>query len=500
MASAPSIASADREAVRRAGFPAFVELAGRHVPKIQHFVKGRHQRVLAEHYGALIAGECEILLCNVPPGHMKSTIASVMGPAWLWSQNPAYPILCASHSDNLVNDLADLTKGLVTSRWYVDRWGDTIVDGGAKKYITTFAGGYRLAGTVRGGSLIGRHGALFTVDDPLDPNANDSVAGKNLENAKSWLRQKVLTRGKIGYPLKVCLVMQRLHEEDPSGFLINSFKDEPYFRHVNLPYLYEADHRHGTKYDWRTINGEELWPEAKKRAEMQRLAKGSGGELGEVFRAHAQQDPSSGSDRIFSAEHFGDFAGAPRPEDCILVLSVDPTFTGKRTSDDVALEIWGYYNGHFYCFFSEHSKRGFASTVEQIKILRKTWKPHYVLVEEAANGAAIVETLKPTMPGILAIPVAGGPSKANRARAASHHFTAGAVHFDKNAEWYPEKARLLLRFTGLAGGVDDTVDTTSQAILWLAAECGSMAGFDEAMAEMGPELRAAGFGLDLGLS
>jgi len=498
MDSAPSVVSADREAVRRAGFPAFLELAGPHVPGIQRYVKGRHQIVLAEQFAALVAGECEILLCNVPPGHMKSTIGSVMGPAWLWSQNPAYPILCASHSDTLVNHLADTTRGLLLSPWYRDRWGEMVVDGGAKKYLTTFAGGYRLAGTVRGGSLIGRHGAMFIVDDPLDPNANDSVAGKNLDNAKSWFRQKVLTRGKINYPLKVALYMQRLHLEDPSGFLLDAYRDEPYFRHVNLPYLFEPDRKN--RFDWRARAGEELWPEANKRSEMQRLAKGSGGELGEVFRSHAQQDPSSGSDKIFDAQHFGDFANAPRPEDCVLVISVDPTFTGKHTADDVALEVWGYYSGHFYCFYSEHSKRGFAATVQAIQVLRATWKAHYILVEEAANGAAIVETLKPSMPGVLAIPVAGGPSKANRARAASHHFTAGGVHFDKNAAWYPEKARLLLRFTGLAGGIDDTVDTTSQAILWLAAQCGSMAGFDDAMAEIGPELRAAGFGLDMGLA
>lgn len=498
MALAPSLASTDREAVRRAGFPAFVELAGPHVPGINRFVKGRHQRVLAEQFAALAAGECEILLINIPPGHMKSTIASVLGPAWLWSSDPAYAMLCASHSDVLVNGLAETTRSLLLSPWYRDRWGDVLVEGGALKSLTTFARGYRLAGTVRGGSLIGRHGAMFIVDDPIDPNASDSAAGKNLENAKSWLRQKVLTRGKVGYSLKVCLLMQRLHVEDPSGYLLDTYRDEPYFRHVNLPYEFEPER--ANQFDWRTEAGAEVWPEANKKAEMERLAKAAGGKLGEVYRAHAQQDPSSGSNKPFHAEHFLDIgAGAPRPEDCILVLSVDPTFTAKKTSDDVALEIWGYHLGHFYCFWSEHSKKGFSDTVNAIRAAVKSWKPHHVLIEEAANGAAIVETLRPEMPTVIAIPVAGGPSKLLRAKAASHFFNSDVVHFDKSADWYAEKARLLLRFTGAAGGADDTVDTTSQAVLWLARECAGMAGFDEAMAEVGRELGAAGFGLTLGL-
>jgi phage terminase large subunit-like protein len=466
------------------------------LPKIQRYVRGRHQVVIAENFQALVDGECEILLVNIPPGHMKSTIASVLGPAWLWARDPAYAMLCASFSDGLVNDLATQTRDLLVSRWYRDRWGDTLVEGGAMKALTTYAGGYRLAGTVGGGSMIGRHGALFIADDPLDPDAGDSTAGKKLENTKSWLRQKVLTRGKVGTPLKLCLVMQRLHVDDPSGYLLDTYRDEPYFRHVCLPYKYEPERCNA--YDWRTTAGQELWPEAKKAGEMARLAK-AGGELGETFRAHAQQDPSSGSDKIFKAEHFGDFTGAPTLDQCIRIISVDPSFTGKKTSDDVAIEVWGYYSGHFYCFYSEHSKRGFTESVEAIKAVAARWRPHNILIEEAANGAAIVDTLKPDLPGVIAIPVAGGPSKANRARAASHHFTAKAVHFDKAAEWYAEKARLLLRFTGLAGGTDDTVDTTSQAILWLAAQYGSIAGFANAMAEIGPELRAMGFGLNLGL-
>ncbi len=498
MSCAPSVVSADREAVRRSGFPAFVELAARHVPGIIRYVPGRHQGVLAEQFAALAAGECEILLINLPPGHMKSVVFSVLGPAWLWAEDPAYAMLCASHSDVLVNGLAETTRGLMLSKWYRDRWGDMLVDGGALKALTTYARGYRLAGTVRGGSLIGRHGAMFIVDDPLDPSANDSATGKNLDNAKSWLRQKVLTRGKVGYSLKVCMVMQRLHIDDPSGYLIDTYRDEPYFRHVCLPYKFEPERR--SPYDWRGEAGEELWPEAKKSGEMQRLAK-AGGELGEVFRAHAQQDPSTGSTKPFHAEHFLDLGpGAPRPEECTLILSVDPTFTAKKTSDDVALEIWGFHSGHFYCFYSEHSKKGFSATVDAIRAVARTWKPHHILVEEAANGAAIVETLKPEFPMMLAIPVAGGPSKLLRAKAASHYFNADKVHFDKGAEWYAEKARLLLRFTGLPGGADDTVDTTSQAILWIAHECLGMAGFDEAMAEVGLEMAGSGFGLTLGLS
>jgi hypothetical protein len=76
-------------------------------------------------------------------------------------------------------------------------------------------------------------------------------------------------------------------------------------------------------------------------------------------------------------------------------------------------------------------------------------------------------------------------SKKWRASAASHYFTAGHVHFDKRAPWYEEKARDLIRFP--AGEHDDRVDTTSQAILWLARTYGANATMAEAMAILGNE-------------
>ena len=491
--AAPSLAAADRAAVARAGFPAFVELASPHVPGVERYLRGRHQRVIAEQFEALVDGECDTLLVNIPPGHMKSTIVSVEAPAWLWTKRPEFAILCASHSEVLVNGLGDTCRGLIESRWYRERWGDILVDSRAVKRLVTYAGGYRLAGTVRGGSLVGRHGALFVVDDPLDPDAGDSAAGKNLENAKSWLRQKVLTRGKVGYTMKLAQVMQRLHVDDPSGYLIEVLGEDPRFRHVMLPYEFEADH--ASPYDWRTVEGEELWPEAKKGPDMARLALASGGVLGETYRSHAQQDPSSGKDKIFPGDCLTNDLGGVRPQDCeLLVMSVDPTFTAKKTSDDCAIEVWGMKQMHMYCFYSDHAKRGFNDSLAAIRAVRAQWRPMYTLVEAAANGNAIAETLEREMAIIRITP--GSEGKATRARGISPVVTAKHLHFDTSAKWYAEKVRLLIRFTGAAGGKDDTVDTTTQAVHWLLQNGGGMAALIAAMSDPTIAQEARAFGLE----
>jgi phage terminase large subunit-like protein len=465
MSHSPSLASADREAVKRGGLPAFVELALPHYPSVRRYVPARHLVVLAEQFEALYRGECRVLCCNLPPGVGKSLITTVGGPAWIWTEDPTYPMLVASYAQSLVTKLAEEQRGLMQTPWFRDRWGDILVEGSGVLRLMTYAGGYRYSTTVGGGATTGSHGGMFIIDDPInpDPRVLNSERGKVIENTQQWMSQKVLTRGAVGEILKVCLTMQRVHPDDSAGALLGSgLAQQEYFRHVCLPWEYEPER--ASKYDWRTREGELLWDEPGKVATFETLAH-EHGKASSVWRAHVQQDPSGGSDRLFRAETFKDFTGAPDPRACMLVMSVDPTFTASPTADDVAIEIWGLHGGHFWCFYSEHEKRDFVGTLARVEALRAQWKPNHVLIEKAANGAAIMNVLA-HVPGLEAI-VPAGKSKRMRAASVAHYFATERVHFDTSAAWYSEKARLLARFTGAPGGKDDTVDTTTQAIAWL---------------------------------
>ncbi len=480
MRVAPSTVSADREAVRRGGLPVFVELALRYKHG-RKFKPARHMTVHAECVDRLYRGDLDILVTNTLPGVGKSEVSSICAPAWIWTIQPEYRFMMASYDDGLARHHAAEHLALCQSPWYRDRWGDMVVHGkDATAGFYTTANGYRLSFSIQAGGGIGRHAHMYGIDDPLKSDDLDKTPAL-LDTVKNWFDSRVLTRGEVGAVLKVNLTMQRLHEEDLSGHLKNEFEGDPRFRALVLPLYYEPDR--ADPADWRTEAGEVLWPEdaARLEREAQRFARKKGGLSGRKFRAYYQQDPKGGDDRIFKAEHFQDFSNAPPFGATLSCIVVDPTFTGKARSDDMAIEVWGYHQGHFYCYHSEQSKRGFAEAHAAIVGVRKAWPSMTVLVEESANGYALIETLKVALPGCVVIGVKPhGNSKEGRARACSHYFTAGKVHFPQDASWYDAKARYLVRFPS-PGLVDDSVDTTAHAITWLAEQYGVTGAMVEAM-------------------
>jgi predicted phage terminase large subunit-like protein len=477
---APSVISADREAVRRGGLPAFVELALRykHGPK---YKPARHLTVLAEHVEMLYRGDITMLATSLPPQVGKSEVSSVCAPAWIWTLDPTYKFMMASYDEGLAKRLAKWHLDMCKGDWYRDRWGDMIVHGpDAWSNFYTTSNGYRASYSVQAGGGIGNTANWYGIDDPLKSEALDKTPAL-LETVWQWFDSRVLTRGGPGTVLRVNVTMQRLHEEDLIGRMVHEFEGTEGFRYLMLPLLYEPER--ADPADWRMKPGDLLWPEDAQRlhATAARYSASRGGKRGRNFRAYYQQDPKGGDDRIFKAEHFQGFEDAPPFAQTLSCIVIDPTFTGKPRSDDMAIEVWGFHGGHYYCYHSEQSKRGFVEAHEAIVNLRKVWPALTVLVEESANGYALIETLKRALPGCVIVGVKPhGQSKEGRARAASHYFAAGKVHFDKSAPWYEDKARYLVRFPS-PGVVDDSVDTTSHAILWLAEQYGTAGAMVEAM-------------------
>ncbi len=490
MALVTSTVSADREAVRRGGFPVFTELALRQ--KMGNaFRPGRHIFTAAESFERLYQGDSEVLSANLPPGHTKSQIFSVCGPAYIWTQDPKYVFMCASYDAELARFLAGEHRDLCESKWYRERWGDILITGSAVSELWTTSDGFRLSTSVKGGRGIGRHCHMYIVDDPFPGDNSQGLTPAILAYTQAWFRTRVLTRGRPGYAQRIAVVMQRLHQEDLSGYILETYKDDPKFEHFMLPLYFEPERK--CKWDWRTEARSVLWPEeggAERRAKH--FAMNHGGLEGQAFRAAYQQDPHGGDDQIFKPETFRDFTGgkdgieyahAPPFRDTLSLISIDPTFTNGERSDLMSIEVWGFDGGHCYCYHAEASKRGFTDAYEAIKRVRGIFPATHILIEASANGHALQETLEKVLPGVMKEPA--NKSKENRARAASHYFTAGRVHFDKAAHWYEEKARDLVRFPG--GVHDDRVDTTSQAVLWLFREYGGSEAYEEAMRVLAAE-------------
>jgi len=101
------------------------------------------------------------LIINISPGSTKSTISSVMFPAWTWTRMPSARHICASHTYTPLGiDLSRKTRDVIQSEKYQLCFPDIELrdDQNTKGFFQNTKGGYRLTVTVGGKSPVGMHG------------------------------------------------------------------------------------------------------------------------------------------------------------------------------------------------------------------------------------------------------------------------------------------------------------------------------------------------------
>ena len=106
---------------------------------------------------------------------------------------------------------------------------------------------------------------------------------------------------------------------------------------------------------------------------------------------------------------------------------------------------------------------GFTDTVAAFRALAAKWPgAARKLVEDKANGPAVIDALKHAVPGI--IPVEPDGSKTARAHAVTTFFEAGNVLLPhpEHCPWAREYVAELTQFPGAPH--DDQVDATTQAL------------------------------------
>lgn len=182
------------------------------------------------------------LIINIPPGTTKSVTCSVMFPVWCWTKWPWMRFIASSYSGALALEQAELSRDLVRSDKFkalypeinIKRDKDTKsnfkIEIRRPGRVTPHTGGNRYSTSV-GGTLTGFHGHILIVDDPLDPNR--SVSETELESANRWIDQTLSTRKINKAVTPTVLIMQRLHQNDPTGHILAKKKQNVF--HISLP-------------------------------------------------------------------------------------------------------------------------------------------------------------------------------------------------------------------------------------------------------------------------
>jgi len=170
------------------------------------------------------------LITNIPPGTTKTITCSIMFPAWCWTKWYWMRFITASYSAALSLESAEYCRDLIRSDMFQQLYPEIGIKDDKdtksnfkvvkKIYVSQGhaprlePGGNRYSTSV-GGTLTGFHGHILIVDDPLNPE--QAVSEKELQTANRWMEQTLPTR-KVDKEVSVTiLIMQRLHQDDPSG-------------------------------------------------------------------------------------------------------------------------------------------------------------------------------------------------------------------------------------------------------------------------------------------
>lgn len=173
--------------------------------------------------------------------------------------------------------------------------------------------------------------------------------------------------------------------------------------------------------------------------------------------------PSSDKGNIIKREWWKFYRADELPRIELTVMSVDCAFKGKETSDKVAIQVWGKTGEDCYLLDSINKNMGFNDTVRQI-IATKNKFPQilFTLIEDKANGSAVIETLQrdSDVKGIIAINPMGG--KESRVHAITPYIESGRVYlpiFEAFTDEFVDQCSSFPR-----GKFDDIVDCFSQAL------------------------------------
>lgn len=446
----------ERELMQRS-FHRFLREAW-HLVETKPLVDGWNVQRMCKALERATAGDIRNLMLNQPPGSSKSIIVCVFWSAWNIVKDPTASQLYVSFDLGLVLRDAGKTKTILESDWFRERWPHIRINpSSALSAISILSAdgtheiSVRMGASIRG-KITGKHPKFFVIDDPIKPV---EATPERLEAINATWPNTIASRGD---QREVCnvLIMQRIAENDLCGHLLAT--EPSLWALIRTPMLFDPDLATGG--DPRTEAGEcydpiRYPPEVVAKIQLR---------LREDFDAQYQQDPTPKKGVIFAKARWVTYAAKDLPRGGITFLTCDANFKGAEDSDFVSLQIVRYKAPTFYVMDVVSHRYTFLETLGAMRELVRTYKLAAILVERAANGYSIINTLEQNLPNVIGIDT-HGDSKSTRGKATTAVFEAGNVRYLEGAPWAPQWLRQIKAFP--KGANDDDADAIIQGILWI---------------------------------
>ena len=433
----------------------------------------RHTTRLVEIAQRVADGELPRLLLMLPPRHYKSTIFSRFLPSYFLRRNPDKTWGQGAHTQTLAEEFGQAARDYFTA------------SGGALDPSSAGKGRWKVAGSLGGfwGAGVGKGTGLpadfLNVDDPIK-NRQEAESAAYRRQLYDWWSTVLNTREEPG-AIKL-ITHTRWTEADLIGWLLQQVEELERDGHadaaerwhvINMPIIAEPvvvplpalvtrepdDREPGEALDPDRFDAD--WARRKQLNTPVR-----------DWEALYQQRPTPDKGTVFSAEMFRFWVpqdAAPGPGEARLpaaftrrLASLDCTFKDSAGTDMVAFTLWGQDAAGLWLIDLVNKRLDFSGTMDLITGLWPTWGFGELLVEDKANGSAVISTLKRAAAGFIVHAVNPLGGKVARANAATPQFNQGRVWFPRQHPLSQTLTGQMVKFPG--DTYDDLVDSVTQAV------------------------------------
>lgn len=439
------------------------ELARRHyinyVELVHHgrWKRADHLNLVCNELEKVLTGQTKRLMIFMPPRHGKSMTVTKTFPSYFLGKFPNKRVIEVSYGDELAKEFGEANRTKVME--FGQRlFGIEVSTSQATKTnwnLAGYDGGMISAGI--GGVITGKGADLLIIDDPIKnrQEAESETFRKHvIQEYQSSIRTRLHAGGAI------IIILTRWHEADLAGWLLNPENGEPEdWTILSLPAIcddpeHDLLHRPLGKALWPSGGYDEVWAAETKKA------------VGSYAWASLyMQTPSPSEGGMFKRSLWKFYKIAPKKFTRV-IQSWDCTFKDKKESDYVVGQVWGEIGADRYLLDQVRGQLSFTETVSAMRTLSAKWKIAIMkLVEDAANGPAVINYLKHEIPGLCPVQPEGG--KVVRAQAFSPLAEAGNVYLPDPsiAPWVHDFIEEFAVFPN--GAHDDQVDAATQANIYL---------------------------------
>lgn len=464
-----AISPAEYEFLLRQDLMSFTERSFYELNAQAAFAASPHIEALVAKLEAARQGKIKRLIINLPPRSLKSHAVSVAFPAWLLAHDPTAQIISASYGQELAEKHARDCRTLMASAFYQSLFPRTHLSPekqSVSEFLTTLQG-FRMATSI-GGVLTGRGADFIILDDPLKPD--DALSETRRTSVNQWYDNTLLSRLNNKETGVIIIVMQRLHQDDLVGHVL----EQGAWEVLSFPAIAEEDESHliedafGRRRFTRRAS-EALQPERESLETLKTIRRS----IGEYnFSAQYQQNPTPLEGAMVKTEWLRYFDVVSRPSrfSCIL-QSWDTANKSGELNDYSVGTTWGAYNDHYYLLDVFRRRLNYPELKRAVIEQARLHKADKILIEDKGSGTQLIQGLeKEFLFGVRPYEPPPGADKILRLHAQTALFESGRVLLPVSAPWLDEYVRELTSFPG--GKYDDQVDSTTQALDYMKKNSG----------------------------